>query len=261
MTIRVIIIVIPSSLGILSSVGCQAESQDTRQASRELLTVEQTLGLVFDPLFGVSRRCLFKQANPDASPALRKILKDKALSQYHEEVWWILGYIGDESDVERLEKSFEQDFSGVLEGVEGHTVQAMFGALGLMVARKVKGSDKLANKLRTPEYWKKAPFRWFEKRQPQRPSHEYESIIRMMIGYSLCMDPDLDKKCAAIVQGIEDPNEKEIMQKALNPKLMLSHAKATRAEENKPIADEQRERLSSYFNGDLEDPGPANLNR
>ena len=129
----------------------------------------------------------------------------------------ISGYIGDESDVERLEKSFEQDFRALSRELKAIPYKRCLSH-GCNGCTRVKGTDKLANKLRTPEYWKKAPFRWFEKRQPQRPSHEYESIIRMMIGYSLCMDPDLDKKCAAIVQGIEDPNEKEIMQKALNPK-------------------------------------------
>lgn len=240
---------------LYSCFGC--ENAPKAEEPRKILTVEETLGLVFTWFADSPSRHFYKQANPAAKDALYKILANPELEQFHQKVWIAIGYIGDKSDVKRLEQHLRNRFSGVLTLTEQRTINAMLHALGVMIARDIEGAKALAESMLQPEYWREAKFRLFHKPQPQRPSFEYEMISDAMYSYAMSLDADLHEKTQTVLRGIADPKERQMVERALDPKLLLSSARNVLANEYGRITAQERRELAENFNGDLKNPAPA----
>jgi len=219
------------------------------------LTVAETLGSVYSRYHHARPYYLYRRANPLAVPALRKILDDPAQGRFHREAWIILGFVGDGSDLERMEARL-REYAGPLDTSRYNAVSGMFKCLGLMCERDVKGARAFVDKMLEPRYWEDIQFRWYARPMPQRPPFAYESISRVMFGYSLSRRSDLKDRVRKILDGIEDPMLREQMRGDIAPEMLAEHAKNTRAnEQDRPTAQELKA-VASLFNGDLESPGP-----
>ncbi len=220
------------------------------------LTVAETLGSVYPKYQHASPFYLYRRANLRALPALRKILDDPEQGWFHGRAWLIIGFVGDASDLKRLEARM-LGYEGPLQGGQTDAVSGMFDALGLMCERDVKGARALVGKMLEPKYWEGVRFRWYDRPMPQRPPFAYESIIRVMYGYSLSRRPDLKDRVREILDGIEDPMLREQMRVAIASKLLEEHAKNMRANERDQPSEKELDDVASLFNGDIESPGPS----
>jgi len=234
-----------------------AREHEPARFNPQRLTVAETLGLVYASYIDSSPLKFYRRANPEAKQYLYKILEDPAQEQFHENVWFILGYIGDKSDVNLLEKRLHE-FSGPLTSTQRKTLTGMFNSLGLMCRRGVEAACALGIKMQRPEYWDGVDFQWYDRPMPQRPPFAYESIMRLMYGYSLSQRDDLKQQVQKILAGIEDPALRKQMATSLDPGLLARRANNMPQHENDPVTREELQEIATLFNGDLENPGPSN---
>jgi hypothetical protein len=221
-----------------------------------MLTVPETIGAVYARYAEKTPFNLYRLANPDAKPYLHAILQDPQQERYHEVVWQILGYIGDESDLSNMDK-FIHELIGPLTLDQTHTLAGIFDCLGLMCGRKVPAALALAKDMEFCEYWKDVRFQWFAKPIPGRLPFEYESIMRLMTGLSLSRAPDLKEQIESVLNRIEDPIVRKEVGRAIAFKYLTSRARAVRTHEQDPVTSDERREVSSLFNGDFRHPGPS----
>lgn len=222
------------------------------------LSVQETIGAAFiRPEDGGLPWNLYSRANPDAKAQLYEILSNPNLKEHHPGVWKILGYIGDTSDVKRIERSLENDYSGILTEQEKTIVRAYFDALGLMSGRDIKEAQALVEKLMKVAYWETAKFRWFPNEVKAKPGFEYEMISLVLKGYSLSGREDMAGMALDIVKSINDPGLREYMQGRVDPTRLAYEAKAVRIAEKKEVSDQDRLLAAGYFDGNLDSPAPV----
>lgn len=231
-----------------------------RPPADEWLTVGQTLGFVFTRFFEGGPIHPYRYAHSGAREPLHRVLENEDLAKYHDKAWKTLGYIGEASDLGRLEESLWNDFQGVLSGPESDALDGMFGAVGLMVARDVEGAQELADRMMTPEYWRRLPFRWQEEQAQDSAGPVYRTIARFLRGYALSLDPRVPEQARKIVEGIQDPDRRRQVQKLLGPESveeMLAGAQTWHAHTDRPVTQQERREFLSMFNGDLQNPAPS----
>lgn len=239
----------------------QDEQHDSDSRRRELLegpeqmlSVDETLGAVFNAEYGGSWRKYYARANPEAKDVLYRVLDNEELKEFHDRAWNILGYIGGNSHVQHVEEAVK-NFKPIprrLEPNERDTLRALFNSLGVMCGREVDSACDLAEKMMDPTYWRDAKFRL-----SSRPRSEYRVISELMFGYALSLDPEIGKHGQSILEKIDDPQKRDIWRKAFSREAMLRIGWNTRYREVEPVTPQERRDLASYFNGDLKNPGPA----
>ena len=223
------------------------------------LSVEETLGAVFNPEYGGSWRKFYARAHPEAQDALSRTLEDDSLKDYHSAAWNVLGYIAGPEHIPRIREAIEKlkSKSGLVTHVERDTLSALFNSLGIMCGREIGEARTFTVTMMDPEYWQDVKFHWHDK-EGMHPSHQFVNTAQyLMLGYSLSLDPKIGQHSQFILKKIDDPEQLEAMKLALDRELLLGHGRNTRAIEWEEVTADERRKLASYFNGDLENPGPA----
>ena len=230
-----------------------------RSVSDELLTVEETLGFLFMPFIDENTAPFYTRANPAAKDALHKILDNQKHQPYHEIGWSILGYIGNTGDLTRIRQALERlkGTRGPLSNAERNSLTGIFNCVGVMCRRDVEGASALAGEMLDPAYWRDAKFQWYAKPSPDGLSVEYESVYRFISwGYSLSLKPDIMQRARAIVESTDNAAYRMKLERMLPPERLLGYGRNRLLDEDKPAL-ALRESFARLFNGDLENPGPA----
>ena len=247
-----------SSLLLLIAAGCSALAAfATGPAADEVLTVDQTLGRVFI-IPDENNYALVHRANPAARGAIRRVLEDPGLERYHATAWRMLGYLGDSEDVDRLERRL-RSFTGVAAGSDlTQSLGGMFDAIGLMCGRDVGAAQALMDRMQRSDFWDEVAFRWYDPRVKTAVPFAYDSIIRLMFGYSLARKPDLQNRVDRILASVGDRPFRNDVRWQLKVDQLQSRADEWLflTGDILPVAD-----LAMFFNGDLEHPGPASPHR
>lgn len=223
-------------------------------ATNHPLSVEETLGAVFlgEPAFNV-----YRLANKEAKPTLYEWLNNRNAEECHPAILWILGFIGDETDVKRVEQVLTTRFSGELTKTEQATIQAAFGSLGIMARREVNGAAESLGDMLRPSFWGKSTFRWPAVERAGKTTHNYETVAWAFLGYALSGKPDLETRVAAILADISEPEAKKYMEHRINPLRMNDYAQSFETAQMQPIDSQVRALLPHLFNKDFENPRRA----
>jgi hypothetical protein len=171
--------------------------------------------------------------------------------------WSLLGRFGDESDVQRIERTTKSGFSGTLSHDEYDSVRSMIRALAPMCRRHVAGSCELLVEMQLPSYWKDTDFRLFDDPMPLRGPFEYELIGEVMRSYARSGKPDLEARAEAVMRSITDPVVKEIMAVQLDAEVLRNGTRSISHQSNDFFSDADLWILTASFNGDLNDPRPS----
>lgn len=259
-----VVAILAVALGVLAgAVSDTPEEQVPHQLPtidpKERLSVEETLGAVFDPGVGPGVRRFYARANPRARDAIYMVLDNKKLEAFHDNAWQVLGYIAGSDHVSQIERAVGRikQTQGTLAWEERETLHILFSSLGVMCGRDVDGACSLAAEMMEPKYWQDGSFRLASNEDPTQLSSVNETIMWLMLGYSLSLDPSIEKHSRSILAKIDDPDQRKSLKGAFKRKLLLGHGRNTRAIEWEEVTAEERRELASCFNGDLENPGPA----
>ena len=257
MVVLVIVAIIRMPIGNNVPVGQEVqEPQEVVAVEIDRLTVAETLGLVYARYQHKTPYNLYRYANPNAKESIYKILADPEQEEFHGHAWLILGYIGDQSDVQQLEKHMHK-FSGPLMGNQRGNLIDMFKCLGFMCGRNVKQACTLVGKMQKLEYWESVNLQWESKSNPNFLPNKYYSIQWLMYGYAFSRKPDLEERVQGVLAGIEDPAISERMEGILDLGHLKSSANNSLKHEDDLITPEELKTLVSLFNGDLEHPEPT----
>jgi len=227
-------------------------------ASDGVLTVEETLGTVFIlQIEGGPPWHLYKNANPEAKEALYPILANKEAERYHANAWRILGYIGDDSDVKKLEDAVRGDYSGALTGWQRRSMEGAFDCLGLMSARNIASARECVDRMCKPDYWSRVEFTWYPANlQRDPPGFVYETISRVIRGYNLA-GKEAAEKAASVLGAIREPGLAEYMKLRIDPARLGKAPDPLRA--SAPVSPMERKvavglygRMAKRFLGDEE---------
>jgi hypothetical protein len=142
-------ILIATTFGLLLGID---ESSEVR------LTEEETLGVVLFANHGPAWH-LYPHANPTAKPRLYQLLNSHELDRFHGNAYRVLGYIGDEVDVDRIQQALTETYRD-LGGFRMKSVFGAFDGLAVLARREVPGAREVLIEMRQPAYWKDRP-RWF----------------------------------------------------------------------------------------------------
>ncbi|MEX2141320.1 MAG: hypothetical protein WD894_18790 [Pirellulales bacterium] len=231
-------------------------------ASDDTLTVPETVGAVFQIGKHGTLWHLYIRANPDAKQSLYAIVNNKQLARYHENALRIIGYIGDASDVTRLERSVHRDFKGGLSSKERNAIVAIFDALAVMSRRGIPEATEVLDKMLTRSYWKDIAFRW----RPEEVKSPLNTVDQL-VSYVLWAYPktgridDLEDKLNQVLKEVDDEQRREVMAKRNSMKTLLGIGLRMRAAEKDSISQQIRQQLPTAFNGDLENPAPRGADK
>lgn len=241
------------------SLWVSACGQSPVEPSSEVLNIGQTLGLAFTQFDGGQNLHLYARANPGAKKSLDRVLSDETLRQYHPNVWMIYRYIGSEADVNRIERTVQGGFSGVLSHEQRKLLGSMLNALGFMCRREVPGACELLVKWQNPSTWKSAKFRLYENLGPAQAPFEYDMVIRSVHAYVHSLHTDVLERVKAILAGIADAKLRDLVAAYLASAERAEGMgkRAARAAEARQPTPLELQAIESQFNGDLNQPGPS----
>jgi hypothetical protein len=197
----------------------------------------------------------YSRANPAAKQSLYVIVNNKEQSRYHQNALRAIGYIGDASDVSRLEKSVHRDFKGVLTSDERNAMVAIFDALAVMSRREVAEATQVLDEMLSRSYWKDISFRWRGEavRSPLTTVDQLVSWVLWAHARTGRLD-DLEEKVIRALNEVDDKQRRDLMAERSSLKRLLSIESRMRAAEKEPISEQIRQQLPTAFNGDLENP-------
>ena len=141
--------------GVLLMLACCTGAVAT--AGEPRLTESQSLALVFAQGETASLEQAYRLADPAVKSSLYRILGDDTLSSRHACVARILGWIGDASDVPRLQEYLKTHFKSPISADGYHSINAMTYAVGIMAWRNVDGADRLLDTMTYAGFWKDIP--------------------------------------------------------------------------------------------------------
>lgn len=167
-----------------------------------------------------------RRANPSARAEMYKMLRAAKPGSRTPAVAQFFGHVGQEDDVEKL-CDFLHSHSGVLNRSERSTVNAIFGALGVMSSRGVPGAIEELRKMIFPQYWTNARFSLFRGQPRGTLAFENEMAYNALLGYAWTLSPDLDERVRAVLATIEDEEQKSLMMR--QSKGLAEYARALRS--------------------------------
>jgi hypothetical protein len=216
------------------------------------LTVRQTMDLAFLRLQHGEPWDLYQRANPSAADGLRKIIADKTLRVHHAAAWRMLGFIGDKSDVARIQRFLDQPPVAVFEEVDQVEMAAALQSLGILYKRNVADSSQLFEKIIDVKYWSSVSFKWSEtaERSPIPPRYLMWAVA--CEGYALANKNDFDAKIEQIVDSINEPSVAEYVRWRVGP-IRLKQVREGNL--SSKVGVEALELSTGLFNGDMENPG------
>lgn len=222
------------------------------------MSVNETLGRVFlsskDAVPGLPH---FSHSHLQAVPAIRLVLANKSLAKYHPSAWYVLGYIGTDEDVTRIETYVRENLNGNVTLEQSKSVTAAYHALGIMSRRGVQTAPALVDRLQNS--YLKDPVNWrFSAVRDSDPAvhSRYYAIIGLLKGYAASGRKDVPARFETAIRELKQQGMPgEFL--AFAPESFSWIAKNELAAEKMPVDSAVKASLSKWFNGDLNNPGPA----
>jgi len=240
-------VMLVETLALWLFAGISAEAVQPANRADGSLSVEETIGAVFDTSggggFGL-RLNILSRANPAAKSAIWGILRNKDTAFHHPRAWCILGYIGDSTDALKMERAARNNFSGSLSAREADSLRAIFGALGRMSARGVEHGSAVVARMSDPRYWKDASFRWKPDSVSTKPPLEYDTVAFLLRECARSGNDDTASRVAAFLSRIDDAELRQRMAGRLQPRVLEALASSVKAAEKVPILAEDRRMLA-----------------
>jgi hypothetical protein len=195
------------------------------------LTVEQTLALAY--ILPVDWWNAYHGANPEALPALRRLIVTDNTDINFQSAVFILGVIGTEKDL-----SFIKD---VLEDPDPKRIPHVWMPLGFMARRGIEEAKQLLTKGMTTDFWDDLGLEM----PVGRPAHiRYDNLLNVYRGYVISGMPDLAKRKEHILKTIEDRATRERVDSLLDledqtyiKKVMAGHPTTSGRESNSRPSD------------------------
>jgi hypothetical protein len=212
----------PAILNWLSSKGTSTTDpnppSDTVPSVLDLLSIEQTVAAAHLPLGSPSGFYnVFRRANPAAKAEVYRILDDKKNERFIANAFMILGYIGDASDVPRLERILTSYFGRDLSGLERNSISALFRSLGIMSRRNVAGASQKLDEMLQQNYWDKRDLRWFPANIRTELTAVNEIRSQVLQGYAFSGHADILEKRSALIASINDVDQRRLMEQRNEP--------------------------------------------
>ena len=209
------------------------------------LTVEATLGAVFMRGYEYGPYNLRRRANPGAVPYLRRMLEDKTLERWHQDVWMMLGFVGDATDVEEIERTLI-----VWRDVDRSVTSAMLEALGVLKRRGIPGTDRVCDMVLSLDHWEIGEPENARDRRHARPKF---MLWCALLSYGSAGNEDIAAKYEQVIPQLVEPGKKPMISLE-----SLMGSAAVRSKEERACASEaDRNNAARKFNGNLEAPGPS----
>jgi hypothetical protein len=173
------------------------------------LTVEETIGAALyttDCGTGFERwYAVFGRANPDAKEPLYRLLDSESLPMQRGNIYTILGYIGDATDVPEFERRIRM-------ATREDSPYRMLMGVGLLVRRNVDGASELLERLMKREYWDEIDPSWLHPYRGRRFTRADQVVSFALNAYALSLKPDLAEKRAAIIAETVDAEHRSEME-------------------------------------------------
>lgn len=213
------------------------------------LTIEESLGAIFAPMTGGRARY---QATTKALPYVRNIIKNVELCDYHDFAILQLGLIGEEEDVVLLDDYVKFVLEKGTSIAEANARDAAMRMLPQMGIRKVPGAQAALRRMCEREYWT-----FLENRSGAGAVDDYVSIA--IRNYSMLQPRDLDEVRQTALDAIKDDQRRLAMAVQITIKNLNEHRREREMKLHRWISPKDRARYRSFFNGDLDKPGPSEL--
>ena len=201
-----------SLVQLFSPFNGDSPKKESDSTARKFLSVEQTIGLAFLRLNnggGDYLDDLFRYANPEANPILRKIFADQKHSRTHENIARMLGCIGDENDLKLLEKL----------NLERNSLESLY-AIGQMARRKIPGADDLLDRMISQGYWDDVEYELVRESLRDQFPFEYGMFVRMMCVRTIAGKSDVEELSKEFLSKIKNPSQKKHYQRRLSKERM-----------------------------------------
>lgn len=217
----------------------------------EVLSVEETLGAVLvRPEEGLPWN-MYRHANKDAKNALFRLLANKKAEEYRPGILRVLAYIGDGSEVDKVQDAVFHGLSGLLTQHQRQSMIALFQALGIMSGRGIQEAETALKRMASLSYWERTKFRTrpASKEIKSKPGfeHQHEAVAWVLAGYGLSGKRDLAELCTSVLTRIEDPSTTKYMEWRIDPVRLAASVKNLRLAEKQPISAEERRLMAAAY--------------
>lgn len=215
-------------------------------AEERILTVKETLGGIF--VGGELATAVAKIANPAAKPILYELLDKPRMKEHRGRIYLLFRYIGDKGDAANMQKRLQ---AGAVDWVE---IEKVMSALVTMETRGVSEAGAILERMTQPQYWHDTKFAAMTN-SPIGMTNEL--AIWSIFAYARSGKPDWEIKVRSSKEKARAPKLRTELEWRLDPIRIKQHLQEDRALKVPPITPEFRKLLSQFFNGDMNNPGPA----
>lgn len=248
MRVRVAVVLCVITLVVIGIYMAQVQTPEDNP-----LSVDETMGLVFSRNLHGQHIRLYSHANPEARDAVRLVLKDPELGEFHESAWRILGYIGDESDIALAEQTLGA-MNGQISAKESAKLSGMFHSIGVMSRRNVSGAHELSERMVSAEFWEKMQFRF--RAEPWIVDFPTEAILKFYDGYAVSGLTNLQARVEKLADRATGEGKEYVAWRS-SEKRIIEVSTNLSAGERERVTDDERAELARLSNHDLAHPGPA----
>lgn len=219
---------------------------DANVIGDRLLTVEETIGLVFN-----GEGYMVLRANPAAKSELYLMLDEYVEDMgHHCVIIGIIGYIGNGQDAVILKERL-MNYRGILnQSLRCHAgaAVAILDALGVMARRGIPEASAFLNEMLEPGYWQNT-FQWDleELRIKNSIPNALESVVRTVWACAVAGREDLSEIRETVLGQITDPTMRQRVEDRLNIRFMKLYAEEVfRREATVPTKEEYKKLQYGY---------------
>jgi len=215
-------------------------------AQEHLLTVRETLGGIF--VGGELSTAVAKAANPVAKPVLYRLLDKPQMKEHCGRIYLLFRYIGDKEDAATMEKRLKAG------DVDWGEMNKVLSALSTMQLRGVSEAGAILERMIEPDYWHSTKFAVLTN-FPHGVTNEL--AIYAVFAYARSGKSDWEAKAKSFKGKVRDPKVRTELEWRLDTNRISQHVQEFRHAKVQPVSPEFRKLLSQFFNGDMDNPGPA----
>lgn len=223
-------------------------------ATPSMLSIEQTLGAIFitpdrTPF------ALFARANPEAKPGVYRVLGRPEDNLYHENCVYLLGFMGDKSDLPRLEAyAAAAAKREVLDKHACFAVKAIPAAIAALARRDVEGASNLLERMTTRSYWDAYKFKSFPVLPANVPDVSWE-LASFSVYASSFVSADYARQTYEKCLAAEDDLQViEYHKKRFPPDSLAAVSEQFEKDVIRPVSEDTLLGLKVRSNNDLENP-------